>query len=1441
MINSDVSGDGYLTFEPRLVLCALTPAEATCCTTELIPALELQLNGAITTEVLVSVDVGRFSNTLRYVPGSRKLTSRIVLNVGQISEIVRLSLHKDKGLHQDRNRARLIPPQRSTCLERMTSGTKGPNPDERYLDLQTSKCTPYVLDISDKAHLAFATFPRSGLPEVFSTLMNFDAFAIGLQSSMTPIRHLRGFSLLTIDASHALGQLVSGCSDSATTAFTFRPSRSAKTTRFTFPQLRLCAPASDELHSHGDFPTCVRATFLPYTTCPPPCPSNLNLNYAASWAARSSSPSVNDSSTGFSPHQPPEHLSFHRLDYIPGTGTSKTSHDVGDYIPGAAPERQSSLSLTPSWIDFQTIKMSVATQVGTAVDTPRHAYLFLTSFQVPFEKGRLQMRAGAPIMPFHHRELPGIDTFSTSSASRRHNYTGIAPRVAPVSYPPSVLETCLNATVNRAAQAVQLRPLDSARCQLLDASKRYRLDGTELNKTVAPGANHIILTSRIVELQSHHNLPKIEQHLSTRRANYEDAVVGFSQALTGLSGWTTSPMLAHLSPSHYNLALAHPRCQPLQIQAEPWRYSSTEYFSTVAYRQLIRSTIFRHYEWFLLGVFARTSKLSSQISSRCVVYGNIAHIPRAPQSLSFPDRPAPCRCLGKYMTGYAICVPSARNAHQSRMPRPVWSHMDRAMYVYCVYASPFFSTNPRRMISIASPLPDTSQRDNHQTLVMLIPQPSIRVADEGFRAVLACWRILPRDYYGTRGTKRGVLICVTRTDMLRFRNKIPRSAHTAASWSPKGVGVCHLSNTRMKQVVWLGGDGESLHVPLAYTVDSGRRRIGSTKSLAALTYVYAVRSRLIIDFGRRDDLSSGDQMWSPTDNMFRAASRQTLSSDIDHVRTGGENDAVHVVRSYAPRRGELPLVFLGSPYHVHLPPGDPAARRKNPLFTLITGELSSRLPVGTPGKQTFAARPPFLHYCVLWHVPPYIPPLPGIFSTLSSSNSLSFPFFSRASPPVTQSQRTHLRPHVQRYDWLFTSTPQPRPYASICTTNDERQGSESLLAARAGFGGRRRRSKATGPSSLGFSKDGRQATSFDSTALSTAAALRQDQEGLLLIFEQNAFLSSLSIRHLAFLLWEMSVSRASRGAGIRIQIDDAQTRSLPYPYILLHLSLPSYRGDAVRCTRCTRLGTQGLGAAPAYGRPHLIITSWVRGRRRNVFPLMDHTGIDIASIESCPRNGRPSSARLQLHLETRRPVFAGILFVKGTSSMSSERARSLAGKPMTRQDDSIRPLNARSVLTCSSTSFQTKQIPRDARCGPLSPPSSDLVVALSTVEASHPSRGSYPSTTINLYISSFKYGTSNFIDEKNIGSRDANFWDATHFSETKGRKKPVFCVRGLVIGNAIDIRLSLFPTSYRNLVYLLDVRCVQPKARGMRASFGAPSGWATSAFVDTMLAGIEAV
>ncbi|KAF4782669.1 hypothetical protein HER10_EVM0001657 [Colletotrichum scovillei] len=105
---------------------------------------------------------------------------------------------------------------------------------------------------------------------------------------------------------------------------------------------------------------------------------------------------------------------------------------------------------------------------------------------------------------------------------------------------------------NRAAQAVQLRPLDSARCQLHDASKRYRLDGTELNKTVypsAPGANHIILTSRIVQLQSHHNSPEIEQHLSTRRANDEDAVIGFSQALTGLFGWTTSPMLAHLSPS----------------------------------------------------------------------------------------------------------------------------------------------------------------------------------------------------------------------------------------------------------------------------------------------------------------------------------------------------------------------------------------------------------------------------------------------------------------------------------------------------------------------------------------------------------------------------------------------------------------------------------------------------------------------------------------------------------------------------------------------------------------------------------------------------------------------------------------------------------------------------------------------------------------------------
>ncbi|KAK1456981.1 hypothetical protein CCUS01_09861 [Colletotrichum cuscutae] len=102
------------------------------------------------------------------------------------------------------------------------------------------------------------------------------------------------------------------------------------------------------------------------------------------------------------------------------------------------------------------------------------------------------------------------------------------------------------------------------------------------------------------------------------------------------------------------------------------------------------------------------------------------------------------------------------------------------------------------------------------------------------------------------------------------------------------------------------------------------------------------------------------------------------------------------------------------------------------------------------GNRLLLHAPPFLHYCVLWHVPPYIPPLPGIFSTLSSSNSLSFPFFSRASPPVTQSQRTHLRPHVQRYDWLFTSTPQPRPYASICTTNDERQGSESLLAARAG-------------------------------------------------------------------------------------------------------------------------------------------------------------------------------------------------------------------------------------------------------------------------------------------------------------------------------------------------------------------------------------------------------
>lgn len=71
----------------------------------------------------------------------------------------------------------------------------------------------------------------------------------------------------------------------------------------------------------------------------------------------------------------------------------------------------------------------------------------------------------------------------------------------------------------------------------------------------------------------------------------------------------------------------------------------------------------------------------------------------------------------------------------------------------------------------------------------------------------------------------------------------------------------------------------------------------------------------------------------------------------------------------------------------------------------------------------------------------------------------------------------------------------------------------------------------------------------------------------MLIFEQNAFLSSLPICHLAFLFWETNVPRASRGAGIRIQIDDAQTRSLPYPYILLHLSLPSYRGDAVRRTR----------------------------------------------------------------------------------------------------------------------------------------------------------------------------------------------------------------------------------------------------------------------------------
>ncbi|KAI3541812.1 hypothetical protein CSPX01_07320 [Colletotrichum filicis] len=76
-----------------------------------------------------------------------------------------------------------------------------------------------------------------------------------------------------------------------------------------------------------------------------------------------------------------------------------------------------------------------------------------------------------------------------------------------------------------------------------------RTDVDAFTITNAPGANHIILTSRIVELQSHDNLPKIEQHLSTKRANYEDAVVGFSQALTGLSGWTTSPMLAHLSPS----------------------------------------------------------------------------------------------------------------------------------------------------------------------------------------------------------------------------------------------------------------------------------------------------------------------------------------------------------------------------------------------------------------------------------------------------------------------------------------------------------------------------------------------------------------------------------------------------------------------------------------------------------------------------------------------------------------------------------------------------------------------------------------------------------------------------------------------------------------------------------------------------------------------------
>ncbi|KAK1675682.1 hypothetical protein BDP55DRAFT_631874 [Colletotrichum godetiae] len=95
------------------------------------------------------------------------------------------------------------------------------------------------------------------------------------------------------------------------------------------------------------------------------------------------------------------------------------------------------------------------------------------------------------------------------------------------------------------------------------------------------------------------------------------------------------------------------------------------------------------------------------------------HPPRAPVS-AFPRPPCSLSMLGYGHDGNWLCNLRDVGKKGSSIKDATACVVTYGSSDVSIHASPFFSMNPRRMISIASPLPDTSQRDNHQTLVMLI-------------------------------------------------------------------------------------------------------------------------------------------------------------------------------------------------------------------------------------------------------------------------------------------------------------------------------------------------------------------------------------------------------------------------------------------------------------------------------------------------------------------------------------------------------------------------------------------------------------------------------------------------------------------------------------------------------------------------------------------------